>query len=89
MVMDSLHVHSSAHMLSGLVMTLFEAVPTFRCHCLQPLLPQPAVPLHSRHVQRLLHPSHKHMMLLNTTQLRHDLCQSVHNTHGTDAKPAY
>jgi hypothetical protein len=53
-VLTFTHVHASAHIISGLIIALLEAAPTLICHCLQPLLPHPAVPLHSRHAQRLL-----------------------------------
>ena len=87
LVSDATHVHASAHIVSGLIIILLEAVPTPICHCLQPLLPHPAVPLHSRHAQRLLHAPHKHV-LLNTIRLRSGLRQPVDDTHGTLAKPA-
>ena len=50
-------INASAHIMGGLIIALLEAAPTAICRCLQPLLPHPAVPLHSRHAQRLLHVS--------------------------------
>ena len=54
LVMDSMHVHALAHIISGLVMTLQKAALTTVCHFLQPHLPHPAIPPHSRHAPRLL-----------------------------------